>query len=637
MTKRDGIFLLFIVCVLALICSPALFSPSLTFGNFGDVYAYHWPLQHLTADALISGRLPFWNPYIFSGLPHFANSQSSMFYPPAALFRIFPLAYSFTLYSFFHLFLGALGMYLWMRVSKMSASASALFALAFALCPFVIYRIPQGIPTHLASLAFVPWAWLALRSGKFGFLSVVWALQLLSGHPQFGMVNAFGLAAYAGWSYFRGRKDIVVAFIREGAICCVLCLIQLVPMIEFLKASNRSGIPESFKAAYSVPVSAFGTLIWPGLYGDPVRGTFNSVPSVFFEMYSVYIGWLPLLLIAVGCWHFRRREKSVLTPDALFGAGLAVAGLILALGVHNPLSAFFAGVPIAGLSRVPARFALLGIWGGFLAASFGWRVLSRNKNMNTALKISALILVCADLGFWASRFIYAEDPAPYLRPNEAIRKSVAGAAMRLATGPDIANPNKTMLYRAMNVNGYDAFYLDSYTKYAAKSEKGPAGDPSRMYIQTIDTPEMKRLGVAAYLSSDKRAGPFMPVAGNTRLYLQSDTKPLAHSEATGRAVGEIHRLSPEHWVLSGDGGDSPDRLILSVPKFRGWTAYIDGKETLIEEFEGLIQSVPVPVDKGRRYRVDFLFRPSGWNYLCFFSLTAWLLWGAALRRIYLHE
>ena len=34
--------------------------------------------------------------------------------------------------------------------------------------------------------------------------------------------------------------------------------------------------------------------------------------------------------------------------------------------------------------------------------------------------------------------------------------------MRFASGPEVANPNKAMLYRAMNVSGYEAFYLRRY-------------------------------------------------------------------------------------------------------------------------------------------------------------------------------
>lgn len=631
MTKRDGVFLAFILIVIGAIFAPALFSPTATLGNFGDVYAYHLPLQHLTAEALISGRMPFWNPYVFSGLPHFANSQTAVFYPPAAVFRFFPLAYAFTIFSLIHVVLAALGMYLWMRALKTDSAASAFFALSYALCPFVLYRIPQGIPTHLASLAFVPWTWLALRSGKPGFLSGAWALQLLSGHPQFGMINALGLAAYALWVRLRGRGDLAATFLREGFLCLGLCLIQLVPMAEFLNESNRAGIPESFKTAYSIPPAALSTLLWPGLFGDPVKGSFFSVPSVFFEMYSVYVGWLCLVLFFFALWKCRRQENAALTPDALFGVGLTLAGLLLALGSHNPFSRLFQDIPIVGLSRVPARFALLAVWGGFLTASFGWRIFAAGKKKKAALKFCALMFVCADLGFWSSRFIYAEDPQ-HLRPNENIRRSIAGAPYRLATGPDIANPNKTILYHAMNVNGYDAFYLDSYARFAAQSEGGPAGDPSRMYIRNISSSQMKRLGVRAYLSSEELDGPFLAVAGNTRLYLRDGAHPLAHSQATGRAVGAILRPRPEHWILYGDAGDSPDKLILSVPKFPGWKAYADGKPVPVGVYEGLIQAVELPIDVGRRYRVDFLFRPSGWTFLCFLSLAVWIFWGKTMRR-----
>ena len=67
----------------------------------------------------------------------------------------------------------------------------------FSLSPFLIYRVTEGIPTLLASLSWTPWCWLALQSGRPGFLAGVWAMQFLSGHPQFMVLNALGMALWA--------------------------------------------------------------------------------------------------------------------------------------------------------------------------------------------------------------------------------------------------------------------------------------------------------------------------------------------------------------------------------------------------------------------------------------------------------
>ena len=68
-----------------------VFSPAKALAGFGDLFAYHYPLRQLATGALQSGHLPFWNPYIFCGVPLSANSQAALFYPLSVLGRILPL------------------------------------------------------------------------------------------------------------------------------------------------------------------------------------------------------------------------------------------------------------------------------------------------------------------------------------------------------------------------------------------------------------------------------------------------------------------------------------------------------------------------------------------------------------------
>ncbi|MFH2202519.1 MAG: hypothetical protein ABIJ96_05360 [Elusimicrobiota bacterium] len=619
MRKKDFFFIALLAGVILAVLMPALLQPAKTLGNFGDIYAYHHPLQHAAASEIQSGRLPFWNPYVFAGLPLLANSQSAVFYPPAVLLRMFPLAYAFTLYALLHLLLAALGMYLLLRSCRVDAAMSALFTAAFSLGPFLIYRIPQGIPTHLSALAFVPWCWLALRSGRTGYLGGVWALQFFSGHPQFALINAAGMGVYAAFALARRNAAPFAALVREGGIAAALCLVQLFPMAEFIAQSNRAGIPAAFKTAYSMPFSALATLLRPSLFGDPLGGGFASVPSVFFEMYVVYVGWIPFVLAVFGLYAACRRDQTAGPLDPRLGWALAAIGVFFAMGSHNPLAGLMQHLPVAGLSRVPARFTLLVFWGLLTAGAGGWLALRRRHRVPPMWKAAALLLVLADAGFWAARFVYAENPEPYLRPNPVMRRELAGRQVRFASSPELANPNKAVLYRAMNVNGYDAFYLDSYTRYAARSERGPAGDPSRTYIRRADSAEMKRLGVAYYLE----------VNGGMKLRRQPNAYPLAYIEPAGGAARATQR-APGRWLVRGAGAVAGARLILSIPRYPGWRAYVNGGRVPVSLHDGLVQSIAVPAEQP--FRADFLFIPTAWMLLCAVSAAAWIAWSAFFPR-----
>ncbi|HLF02729.1 MAG TPA: hypothetical protein VI547_12175, partial [Anaerolineales bacterium] len=47
----------------------------------GDTLLYFYPYWDFRAQALLAGKLPLWNPYLFMGVPFLANSQAGVFYP----------------------------------------------------------------------------------------------------------------------------------------------------------------------------------------------------------------------------------------------------------------------------------------------------------------------------------------------------------------------------------------------------------------------------------------------------------------------------------------------------------------------------------------------------------------------------
>ncbi|MEK7746489.1 MAG: hypothetical protein AAB576_07475 [Elusimicrobiota bacterium] len=610
MTSKDGFFLALLAALTATVLAPILLQPALMAGNFGDLYSYHLPLRHLAASRLQSGQLPFWNPYIFSGLPLLANPQSSLFYPPSLLFQVLPAGYAFTLFYAFHLLWGAFGMQLLLRKAGLDGAGACVLAVSFALSPFLIYRIPQGIPTHLAALSHVPWCWLALLSGRVPLLAAAWSLQFLSGHPQFSLINAIGMAGACALS----RERLFFLF-KAGAAAAALSVIQLFPTAEFLSASNRSGWPAAFATAYSMPPKALAALVLPGFFGDPLAGDFRGFPSEFFELYSASTGWVPVLLALAGlvlCLRAARIEPAF----GLAPWGLAAAGAFLALGGHNPLVPW-PEVPLLNMLRVPARFSLLLVWGILLAAASGWLLLKERLRPGPWPRALLLALACLDLLPGAARFVYAEDPAPFLAPSASFSQALGGRMLRFATEPDAPNADKAMLYRAMNLNGYDAFYLRNYMEYAGASEGGPAADPSRTYIRRLDTPRMRALGAAYALS----AGGLIPVAGARTLgrVQPTDTGVVVYSP---RAERWIFRDRPDGSPAAAAKG--PRTLVFAMPHFPGWRAWVNGSRAPIRLEEGLLQAVDLP--EAGPWRALFRFEPTAWVWLCLGCAASWMLW-----------
>lgn len=607
MRNRDFALLALLFTVFLALTAPAWWSPGAALWNFGDLYAYHYPVRHLAVSSLQAGHLPFWNAYAFGGLPLAANSQAVLFYPASLLGGLLPLTLALTWDYLFHLAWGALGVTLLARANGLAPWAAAALAAMFCLCPFTVYRVTEGIPTLLAGLAWTPWCWLALQSGLPGLLAGVWALQFLSGHPQFMVLNALGMGLWAA-----RRPRLLLRAAPEGAAVFALTAAQWPATAEFLENSVRKHWPASFGAAYSVSWKELATCLDPDALGNPIAGTWADFPSVFFETAGLFVGLSGLALAGLGLWKGRRG-----VPLALIGAGL-----FFAAGGHNPLyRAALAATPL-GFLRTPSRALLLCLWGLVLAAGSGARFLAK---IPAAAKAAVLAFLLIELARWDSRFLRAEDAAPYLAPKPAVARALGGLAVRVLTDPELANPNKTMLYRAMNVNGYDAFYLGSFPAYAARSEGVPAADASRSYLRRPDTPEMQRAGVGFHIGPK---GELKELKG---------ALPLAYflgPQGSLRAGAQVEIPRPEAWRVRGRAPSGAELLVLAQPYYPGWRAWLNGRSMPLGAWDGFWQALDPrsALPAGGDFRLDFRFEPARWLFWAALGAVSWLAWFAVLGR-----
>jgi hypothetical protein len=612
MSRNDLTVLgLWCAAVLALL-SPVWARHGAAFFNHGDLYTYHVPLRALTASSLQAGRLPFWNPYILLGVPHAANPQAALFYPPALLGAIFPVVTALVWDQIFHLLFAGAGMFLLARFARLDRMGAAVLASAFALSPFLIYRVTAGIPTLLAALSWAPWLWLAWLSGFSGLLAAAFALQLLSGHGQFLVVNG---AAMGLWALCRGGRRVLLArLLAAGAAALALTAVQWVPTLEFLRHSVRANWSGSLSGAYALPPGALWTWINPAALGVPADGSWPDVLSVFYETCGGWAGPVALALAAWGAARGRRRGAAL---------ALAAVGLFLAYGPRGPLSRAVLGFAVLSYLRTPSRWLFLTLWGAVLLAGAGWaalRGLRLSKGSRAALALAGFV----PLAVWDAAFLRAQDPSPFLAPRAEIVEKLGGRDERVLTDPALANPNKTALYHLMNVNGYEAFYLKGVPAWAAAAEGAPAADASRVYVSRWRSDAAARAGVKARLTP----------AGVER----TEAWPLAaFVDKDGRRVEPDPRLwieKPERWRVTGGVPPAAAGVVLSVPAYPGWRARVLGTSVALVPFDGLFQALPLPASFPRGAGLDLTleFAPTGWAWLAALSAAAWAFWLSSLAR-----
>lgn len=117
--RADVLALLALAGVLAVFFAPVLAGGMWLPRGGGDLASFLWPTYTFAARELRAGRLPLWNPHLYSGAPFIADNQSGVFYPPnLALFLLAPaITYEALQWLVIaHLWLAGAGMYLCLRV-----------------------------------------------------------------------------------------------------------------------------------------------------------------------------------------------------------------------------------------------------------------------------------------------------------------------------------------------------------------------------------------------------------------------------------------------------------------------------------------------------------------------------------------
>lgn len=373
----------------------------------GDILLYFYPYRDFASEALRSGSVPLWNPYLFLGAPFLANPQAAVLYPlhwPLSWLSVTKQIYWS---AAIHTWLLGMGGYLLMRRWGMGVWAGAATGLVLAGSGFF-----GGLMGHLNQMnvaAWLPWGvaildarvraydssstpqpaqgnGLTMLAGPVARFGLLVALMLLAGHTQMAYINLFGLGAWVLWqtagrfrmmdfrltdfrltmSALRANLAIVqVLLVFTGG--CVLGLLlsgaQLLPTVELSGLGLRSGgLTYAEATSFSLkPLHLLWTLL-PTYGFFPMEAIFDT-PA--YTEFIAYVGLAGLALALIGAWY------GTGTPRA-FGLFFAGLGLLLALGRWNPLYyVLYIAVPGFDLFRTPARWMMLYTLGTAVLAGVG--------------------------------------------------------------------------------------------------------------------------------------------------------------------------------------------------------------------------------------------------------------------------
>jgi hypothetical protein len=347
-------------------------------GIFGtDYLAATYVFHDFVSDRFRSGELPKWVPYVFGGMPLFANPGST-FHPVHMLgdlllptSRILPFVFVVQFW------LAGIGMFLLARELLCRPWVAFVSALAFQFTGVTLSWVYAGHDGRIMVATMIPLFFFFLHRGvrtarpaPFAGAGATLALALLS----FQIQNAYYLLlAGAIWGIFllvrfrAGRKPIELAGIAGMALAAValafvISAVNFLPFQSYVPESPRGdaeGRGYEYSVSFSMPPADVLSMAVPEQSGATVyridRHTGNPVAPLFPEydgpnpmkLHTEYVGALVLLLLVLGAFYARRDRYWI------FFAALAAFALSMALGGHTPLYRVYYEV-LPGIKRFRA-------------------------------------------------------------------------------------------------------------------------------------------------------------------------------------------------------------------------------------------------------------------------------------------
>lgn len=665
-----------IVFLFALL-SAALWLPFAIRGAlfYDTLFDYFYPNSIFLRDSIFHGSFPFWNPYLYSGVPFLANLQSALFYPFTYLILV--LSYPWTIFVFTtaHALLAGIFFYAFAREEGLSIEAAFLSGCVFCLNGF--FTLHYAYPTHFASYVWLPLILLflgrALKKPSFASLAagaMALAFQIFAGHPQFAFYSVVATLIYSLGSVFRrigdcGVKRVLASWMAILVWGGAIAAIQVLPFLNFMTRSVRlQGMNYSWATYYSVKpweflVMAFCPL-WNNYFvpsgGDP-------------HILGFYFGWTALMLSAWALCALRRD---------LWISFAAIAGLgsVWSLGSHfPPYYLLCLSFPPLHWIRFPAQANYLVCVGVSMLAGLGLDALSASLKAKRLL----IFICCLELFLFARKSVITmpfELFSGYTPPVAAFLKSRSGDG-RVLLSPksrqmgsregisdldawrkfaDSLYSDLAMLYDIHDIAGDEQMRYASYEHVLDEVFKNPRSSwlnaLSVRYVLTfwdMPAPWFHRIKVAnasIHVFENTKALPRAYFVTQARYLPESDIIkfPITRSDFSRQVILSKKDLDvgfkePRRsvWVQVFDSGPnhvsayldapSPGWVVMSDSYDAGWSASINGRRVKVLRANFIQRAVRVPPG---RLRVDFQYRPLGFWFFAVISLVSLFLAGIAM-------
>lgn len=366
---------------------------------------------------------PQWFPYIFSGMPSFGSLMylaKDINYAEMVVKGVAKLLFFFSDLSWMimHFFLGAVGVYLFVRYLGLRHFSALISAITFLLCPFIVGMGQAGHGSKLMALSYIPYLFLATQYVfekrnllSMGILSVTVGTLLLTNHVQivyYGFM-CVGLFAFYNLVFsFKEHRRIAIAqsgfFVAAFIIGFAISAFIYLSTYEYSQYSIRGGgetgvsggLNKDYATNWSVHPLETLTYFVPSFFGFQSPFYWGWMP---FTESSVYIGIVPLILAAIAIIFYRNKIT-------IFFAALSIFLLVISWGkfffIYDIL---FEYLPFFNKFRAPQMILLLVPFTVGVVAAYGCEYLFgkfelREKLLKPLMYALSIFTVILFIGFF---------------------------------------------------------------------------------------------------------------------------------------------------------------------------------------------------------------------------------------------
>lgn len=419
-----------VIIVLFFLFITAVFFWDIIAGNaffWEDFIEYVYPVQTFAAN---SSEIPFWNPFVFGGMPFLADIQVGFFYPLNRIFDLFvtsnhdlPLSI-IQLITILHFFIALCSTYALMRSFKVSDIGSIISAISYAFSFNLVLQVIH--PMLLAHLAWFPLVIMFLykavvkanlQAGILGGL--IFGMSILSGHPQILLYEGLFLAIFALYHFIvniKGNNDEnssnSIGRIAKSLIYGLLVFIIAVGIFqiqyqhtnELSKYSLRTEMTYEKASEGSLDVKQIFTALVPKMFGYEAGGKRSELqfqlptcdangksitaPYYYYWETGFYFG---LAAIILGLYGFLSIPISSNKHKLLFII-TSIFGFIFALGSNGFIFGLFHELPLFENFRFPSRMMFFVTISFAVMTGFGFdRLTSVEKTKKELIKILGVL------------------------------------------------------------------------------------------------------------------------------------------------------------------------------------------------------------------------------------------------------